>query len=330
MTRRVSFLFFLILGYLLFASTAWAAGKVVIIAGLPEAEMGANTTYVPLFESIEKAFKTNDITWSYLYVDLDNEPDDAAKMALGKKTADSVKTMAPDAVVVVFDNVITYVAKQIDGIPVVAGYFFGTPKSLGLPTDHITGVARRSFAVDIWAIAHQLTGAKTVSMISKNSFSMAQVRKQLLANADALEKMSGVRIKEMYLCDTFDEWQKHVTNWTEDLLYLADTSRVSRGGTEIPSAELVKWTVDNAKVPVVGPTEEAARDGALFSVVTSEGVWGQQMADMVIKVLNGTPVSQLPMETVSKGKLMVNAKTATQKDIEIPYEILETADRIFE
>jgi putative ABC transport system substrate-binding protein len=213
---------------------------------------------------------------------------------------------------------------------VVAGYFFGSPAALGLPTKNVTGVARRSFAVDIWSIANQVTGAKTVSMLSKSGESMAQVRSGLLAKADDLEKMSGVRIKEMYLCNTFDEWKKQVKNCTEDLIYLADTTRIMDGDKEIPSKDLIRWTVDNANVPVVGATDAAAQDGVLFSVVTSEGVWGKQMADMVVKIINGTPVSDIPMETVKKGKLLINAKTAMEKNIEIPYEILNSADHVFE
>jgi len=318
------------IGLVMFAGNAWCDGKVAIIAGLTADQMKSNTTYIPLFQNIEDALKANNVSWEYFYVGLEDAPDDAARVALGKEIINKVKATNPNVIIVVFDNVITYIAKQIEDIPVVAGYFFASPDSLGLPTKNITGVARRSFAVDIWAIAKQVTGAKTVSMISKNNFSMAQVRSGLLAKADDLEKLSGVRMKEMYLCDTFDEWKKHVENCPEDLIYLADTSRITKGDVEMPSTELIRWTVDNAKVPVVGATEDAARDGALFSVVTSEGIWGKQMADMVIKIIKGTPVSDIPMETVSKGKLLINAKTATEKKIEIPYEILNSADHIFE
>ena len=312
------------------AGNAWCDAKVAIIAGLTESDMKINTTYVPLFQNIEDTLKANNVSFEYFYVGLDNAPDDAGRLALGKETVNKVKATNPNVIIVVFDNVITFVASQIEDVPVVAGYFFGSPESLGLPKKNITGVARRSFAVDIWTIAKQITGVKTVSMISKNNFSMAQVRSGLLAKADELEKMSGVRMKEMYLCSTFDEWKKYVENWSEDLIYLADTTRIMNGDVEMSSTELIRWTVDNARVPVVGATEEAARDGALFSVITSEGVWGKQMADMVMKIIKGTPVPEIPMETVSKGKMMINARTATQKNIEIPYEILNTADHIFE
>ncbi|MBA3031283.1 MAG: hypothetical protein FP814_04480 [Desulfobacterium sp.] len=321
---------FCILGLAICTGSAWSEGKVAIIAGLPEATMKSTPTFDPLFQEMEEVLKANNVSWEYFYVDLDKAPDDAARMTLGKETINKVKAINPKVIIVVFDNVITYVAKQVEDIPVVAGYFFGSPESLGLPTKNITGVARRSFAADIWSIANQITGAKTVSMIGRNNFSMVQVKAGLMAKADALEKISGVRLKDMYLVETVDDWKKHIENCSEDLIYIVGTTMIMDGDKEVPSPELIRWTVDHAKVPVVGATEDAARDGALFSVVTSEGIWGKQMADMVIKIINGTPVSEIPMETVSKGKLLINAKTATEKKIEIPYEILSSADQVFE
>ena len=330
MNRWIKILAFSVCSLAILAGNAWCESKVAMIAGLSETDMDENPSYAVLFEPIEAALKENGIAWEYFYAALDEEPDESARMALVKETIGKVKATNPDAIIVLFDNIITHIAKQIEDIPIVAGYFFGSPESLGIPTKNITGVNRRSFAVDIWSIANQVTGAETVSMLSKSGESMAQVRLYLMAKADDLEKASGVRFKEMYLCDTFDEWKKHVENCTEDMIYLADTSRIKDGDREMTSTELIRWTVDNAKVPVVGATEEAAKDGALFSIVTSEGILGSQMADMVIKIVKGTPVSGIPMETVKKGKLLINAKTAMKKNIEIPYEILTSADHVFE
>ena len=313
-----------------FAGNAWCEGKAAIIVGLPETLIKNTPTFGPLFNNLEATLKSNNISWEYFYIALDNEPDDAARMALGKETIKNVKATNPNVIISIFDNVISFVAKQVEDVPVVAGYFFSAPQALGLPTDNITGVARRSFAVDIWSIANQITGAKTVAMISKKNFSMAQVRTGMLAKADELEKISGVRLKEMYLCDTFDEWKKVIENSTDDIIYAVGTTLIMNGDAEMSSAELVQWTVDHAKGIVVGATEDIAKEGALFSVVTSEGIWGRQMGDMVVKIINGTPVSDIPMETVSKGKLVINAKTAMDKNIDIPYEILNSADQVFE
>ncbi|MBA3029213.1 MAG: hypothetical protein FP816_10445 [Desulfobacteraceae bacterium] len=330
MRRYIKIILIGIWAMILFSGNVMAAKKVLIVPGLSEEEIKSVTTYEPFFKGIEAVLSREKIVPEYLYVGLDESSDDAARDTLGKEAVLKIKAINPDVVIAVNDNVVKYVAMQVENIPVVAGFFFGAPEALGLPTANITGVARRSFAVDIWAMAKQISGANTVSMLSKNSFSMAQIKTGLFAKVDVLEKMSGVRLKEMYLCDTFDEWKKHVENWTEDLIYLADVSRIKNADKEVPASELVQWTVANAKVPVVGANEEAAKDGALFVIVTSEEKWGEQVGTMVLKTLSGTPVKDIPMETVMKGKLLINAKTAIDKKIEIPYEILNSADHIYE
>ena len=312
------------------AVPAAAKNKVVIVPGLNEAEAKSVSTYAPFFKGIEDVLSANNTTWEYHYVGLDGALDDTERFAIGKKAISAIKALNPDVIIAVNDNVVKFVATEAGTTPVVAGFFWGSPESLGLPTANITGVARRSFAADIWSMTNQIFGATTVSLLSKNSFSMAQIRTGILGKADVLEKASGVRVKEMYLCDTYDEWKKHVNNWSEDIIYLADASRLMAGDKEIPADEVVRWTVENAKVPVVGANEEAARDGAVLAIVTSEEIWGRQTGEMAVKIINGTPVSEIPVESVVKGKLIINGKTAMDKGIDIPYEIISSADQVYE
>ena len=330
MNKWIKIVVFCLFGWGMLAGSAWSEANVAIIVGLPENVVKSTPTFAPLFTELEDALKTSKVSWEYFYVNLDIATDDAAKMALGKETLTKVKAANPKIIISIFDNVIKYIAHQVEDVPVVAGYFFSSPEALGLPTKNITGVARRSFAVDIWSIANQITGAKTVSMIGKKNFSMAQVRAGMVAKTDELEKQSGVRLTDMYLCDTFDEWKKFIENSSDDLIYAVGTTMIMDGDKELTSAELVRWTVDHAKGVVVGATEDIVRDGALFAVVTSEGIWGKQIADMVLKAVSGTPVSQIPMESIQKGKLVINAKSAMQKKIEIPFEILSSAEQVYE
>jgi ABC-type uncharacterized transport system substrate-binding protein len=212
----------------------------------------------------------------------------------------------------------------------VVAYFFSAPQRLGLPKPNVTGITRGSYAVDMWKMANQLTGGKTLGMLSKKSFAMEGIKSVMLARADALEKASGVRLKDMYLCDTFSEWQNHVKIWSEDLMYVIDTTRLTDGNRELMPEESVTWTVANAKVPVIGVNEYDVRYGALFSIVTSDAQWGRQAVAMAKKIMDGTPVSAIPMESVTKGSLLINAKTAEKLGIEIPYEILESAEKVYE
>ena len=309
---------------------AMAENKALVLVGVLEDQALAGSGLTSCIEAIKEGLKSENIPADILFSNLDETQGEAVVKAEAKKTIEKIRQIKPGVLIVLNDYDIKYVATQIDDIPVVAAYFFSAPQMLGLPKPNITGITRGSYAPDMWKMANQLTGGKTVGMLSKKSFAMEGIRKAMFARAAALEQASGVKFSEMYLCDTFEEWQNQVKNWSEDLMYIIDTSRLNDGDREVMPEETVKWTVENTKVPIFAVNEYDVRYGALFSIVTSDASWGHQAVQMAKKILAGTPVSEIPMETVNKGSLLVNAKTAEKLKVDIPYEILESADHIYE
>jgi hypothetical protein len=158
---------------------------------------------------------------------------------------------------------------------------------------------------------------------------MEGIRKGLFARADILEKESGVRYKEMYLVDTFEEWEKQVKSFPEEFIYLADTSRILKDGKEMTRQDVARWTVENSKVPVIAASEVDVEGGALFSIVVSEKAMGNMAAESAIDILKGAPPAQV-YKMSKKGKLVINAKTAKKYKVDFPYDILSTAEKIYE
>ena len=320
-----------LLFFLLFVGNAVAASKVLVLVPSSEEKVKNIGTYLPLFEGLEESLKTENIKPEYMFTDLEDQPTDAAKVVYAAGVISKIKAKKPDVVVSLADASVKYVASRIDSIPCIFAYVYGSLESIGLPKPNVTGVARRSYAPDIWGLAHKLFGARTVAMLSKNSVSMAGIKKVLMSKADGLEKLSGVRLLDMYLVDTFAEWQDQVNNFSADFIYTADPSRlVKKDGTQLTRAEAIKWTVDNSKVPVVAATGEDVEAGALYTILTSEKEWGKQTGMMVLKYLGGTPIDKLPVETVKKGALIINGKTAVKYKIDFPYEILSAAEKVIE
>ena len=113
------------------------------------------------------------------------------------------------------------------------------------------------------------------------------------------------------------------------MIYLADTSRIVKDGKEMTRQELVGWTVENAKKPVFAATESDVEAGALLAIVTSEPAMGAMTAETAIEILNGAAPAQVYKQS-KKGKLVINAKTAQKYKVDIPYDILSTAEKIYE
>ena len=335
---KIRFVFWMtacVLAVVLLAAPAMAADaaslaskKVVVISGVSK-ESAPGIGYNLVYDGINEGFKAVGITPEYLWVELDTAGSDENKTKRADEIIAKARALKPDLIVTLNDDALKFVGARIEDIPVVFTWIFGSPGQLGMPMDNVTGVIRASYAKDIWTIARKILNVKTVALMSKNSASMAGTRTTLQGRADTLEKESGVRFKEMYLIDTFEQWEKQVKNFPEEFIYLADTSRIVKDGKELSRKELTAWTVENAKVPVIAASEVDVEAGALFSIVTSENAMGKMAAESAIDILKGAEPSQV-YKMSKKGKLVINAKTAKKYKVEFPYDILSTAEKIYE
>lgn len=328
-TRRFVRLSLVFLAVVCITVPAWAAQKVVVVSGVTEKNAVANGNQL-VCEGIKETLKPADIVPDFLWVELDSLASDDLRAAAADTIIAEARAKKPDVIIALNDNLLGYMVKKVDDIPVVFCWIFKPPQLLGLPKANFTGVTRMSYAADIWIMTRQLTGAKTVGLLSKNNPSMAGVKKYLAAGADKLEAASGVRYKDMYLVNSFDDWKKAVNTFPYDFIYLADTSRIRDGDRELSRKETVGWTVEHSKVPVIAATEVDVEAGGLFSIVTSERTIGAKAGESALKILNGTPPSNVPYVTSSKGNLLVNLKTAQKYNIEIPYDLLATATKVYE
>jgi len=82
------------------------------------------------------------------------------------------------------------------------------------------------------------------------------------------------------------------------------------------------------KLPFAVHTEELVKKGALVSYGEDNRLIGIQAARLVVKVLNGTKPSEIPIETPERPVLVVNRATAKTIGLKIPREFLEHVDRI--
>lgn len=327
---KISCLFFSVLAAMtIFSTMAVAAPKVVVVSGTSKtvAFEGAGAL---IFGGINDVLKQDGIVPEYMYVDFEGTADVAAREEAGMAAVAKIKAINPDLIVVVNDSCLRYVGMKFDKIPVVFTYIFARPASFGLPKANVTGVTRRSYAADIWALANQMLGGKTVGLMSKRTEAMEGVKKYLSAGADKLEAASGVRYKEMYLVNTFDEWKNAVNVFPEDFIYLADCGMLVDGDRIVPRSEAVAWTVANSTKPVIAATEVDVKNGGLYALVTSEKAMGMHAGELGRKILKGTAPADLKYVQSKKGKLVINATTARKYDLEIPYDILSTAEKIYE
>lgn len=85
-----------------------------------------------------------------------------------------------------------------------------------------------------------------------------------------------------------------------------------------------------AKLPSINPeTAIGANVGFLATHSNDRYKTGLRAADKVIKILNGTPVSEMPVEFATDLVLELNLKTAEMIGIEVPKSVISRADKTY-
>lgn len=84
------------------------------------------------------------------------------------------------------------------------------------------------------------------------------------------------------------------------------------------------------KLPAVYAYKEFAEAGGLVSYGSTLTELGERAADLVVKILRGTPPANLPLEQATRVYLTVNLKAARALGHKIPRSILQRADYVIE
>lgn len=71
------------------------------------------------------------------------------------------------------------------------------------------------------------------------------------------------------------------------------------------------------ELPVYPTADSMVRDGGLATVGINYTVLGGQTADIVCRVLEGTPIADIPVELVNESSVMVNGDTAAALGVDV-------------
>ena len=108
------------------------------------------------------------------------------------------------------------------------------------------------------------------------------------------------------------------------LIFHSDAGRYDDQRSEIEA-----FVLANTKIPN-GSAYDFMAPLALISygkVAEEQGGWSAQTA---LRILDGASPSSIPIVKNKEGSLIINAKVAAALGVDIPYELIESADKIIE
>ncbi len=106
-----------------------------------------------------------------------------------------------------------------------------------------------------------------------------------------------------------------------DIVYLPSDSFVQTHADDIISP----LTAD--KIPTYGALEKLVKSGAMIGIVSSYEMVGKELAGKADEILKGKSPSQVPSSILplQQQTILINAKTAENLGVELPYDILSIA-----
>lgn len=314
-------------------NTAVFGSKVLIIHSYHADYSWCEKLDAPIKEMLSGA----DIDTQFFYMDTKRKPGNEWKLESASQAKELLASYQPDVVITVDDNAQSFVAKELVGAGTTKIVFTGVnadPEAYGFPADNATGILERTYADQSLGLLQQIIPfVERVAYITDDSATANLVTPRIKHSAS--EGELPIEISEFKQIGTMSDWEKAIEAMNADdsigalLIPLYHTIKDASGETITPS-EVMAWTVEHSQKPVVGLWPFSTDDGALAAVVVDPAEHGRVAAQMAIDIVGGKSPSEIPMVENQEGFVIINAKTAQRLGIEIPFEIISSANQIIE
>lgn len=314
---------------LISASVALGAGKVLVVQSYHTGYPWVDLVNV----GIQKGLTGSGAQIETFYMDCKRHPQQADKEKAGAAAKAKLAEFKPDVVITADDDAQIFFAKECSTLASPQFVFCGVnaePDYYGYPTKNTTGVLERPhFGETMSLIKSILPKVQTVAIISDDSIMSGWVINQMKATAG-----SAVKIVYTAQPSTFADWQTEIkkAEATADVvaLYLYHTVKKEAGGNSMDPKEVIAWTKDNLKKPTVGFLAFTIADGLICGIAESAEEHGQEAAAMAKSILGGKTAKDIPMIKAKKGTVILNVPAAQKAGIEIPFDVIQSADVVIE
>ncbi len=272
-----------------------------------------------LGRGMKETFAPENVEFEIFYMDTKRKTDEAWMIQAGELAKQKIDQFKPGVIITGDDNAQKYLGMKYVGtsMPIVFTGVNEDPSKYGYPSTNATGVIERPNTKAGLELLNLLKPVKKIAMLSCNDVTS---RATFTFMKDDIKGLAEV--VEWKLVDTFEEWQQAVQTFNKKAdaigIYMYHTLKKQGESVSMKPEEVMKWTAENATVPTLGFFAFSAPDGMLCALAESGHEHGQLAAQYALKIMNGTPVNQLPIIKASQGTAMINLKTAKKLKLNIP------------
>ncbi|WP_010298538.1 ABC transporter substrate-binding protein [Candidatus Odyssella thessalonicensis] len=233
------------------------------------------------------------VRWHYM--DTKNNPSDAHKSRAGLIARRVIDEIKPNIILAVDDDAQEYISKYYVDNPQIKIIFSGvnaTPEAYGFESaQNVTGILER---IPLKGLKDTLEQIRNINPQIKDIriLHLSDDSNTVQADDEFIHTFGSewgeVKVLPSILVHTFRDWKKAVMLAPTEVNFLIVSNYrkvYDDDGRMVPPAEIVKWTVENSKIPVIGLNGFTVEDGAKFAVATSPFEQGEVAAKMVLDIL---------------------------------------------
>ena len=186
------------------------------------------------------------------------------------------------------------------------------------PDRNITGTSDAIPVDEVMKLCQKLTpDVKSIGFLYTSSEVNAQVTaKRAMEEAKAM----GYDTKEISISE-ISELQQAAEALAKDV----EAIYVPIDNTIAQAMQILSQVGVKHQIPVYTGADSMVADGGFATVGIEYDKLGKKTAAMAVKILEGTPVSQVPVETLDSFGTFINQDTANQIGVELPKDIAEQA-----
>jgi len=247
-------------------------------------------------------------TIRYLYLNTKTEREASAKRA--REAYEAYRNFMPDGVIVSDDDaqsmfVIPYLKDRVS-TPVMFCGVNAEPESYGYPATNISGVLEREpMKESLLFLSQLLPSIKRFGLIIERGPTGIAVQNQLEEEADQYP----IRFIGTRFASTMDEALKAVEELRSScdaLLYITMEGVTDSMGRPLSDREIMPLLLEVFKKPVFTNAMYRVKYGALSAIVKTGQEHGILSSEMLLKAMNGTEVSKIPITQNRFGRRVLN------------------------
>ena len=267
----------------------------------------------------QKVVADTGIELKFVRLNTKNNPEEAFGQEAGLNAKAEIEAFKPDVVIAVDDNAQKYLVvpylKDTE-LPVVFAGVNWDATAYGYPASNVTGM------IEVELPAQLVEHLKNYAEGERLGYLTVDTETERKVAQIYNERFFEGQMKE-YRVKSYDEFKAQFLQAQNevDILFIGNNAGIDRWN----EAEVEAFMIENTTIPT-GTINDWLAPYVLITLAKSAEEQGEWSAQAALRILDGTPVSEIPIAENRKGVLILNLDIAEQLEVVFSPSVLRNAE----